>query len=86
MYYHTEAVWSYLILLLIRCLLFTLKCPRKPPACCLRSLSSKGGVNSVISSPGRDNKIWVLLCFEEKEGKAQVKKGNSRGAETKQDS
>lgn len=45
----------------------------------------QGGVNGVISSPRRDNKIWVLLCFEEKEGKAEVKEeeqqrsGNKEG-------
>lgn len=73
-----------MIPLLIRCLLFTLKCPCKLAACYFVCYPSSG-VHSVISSPGRNNEISVLLSFEGKDGKAEGQRYR-RGVKTKRDS
>lgn len=60
---------------------FYLQVPSQTDSLLFVFVIRQGGVNSVISSPGRNNKICVLLSFEEKEGKAEVqrKRGNKEG-------
>lgn len=72
MYYHIEAVRSYLIPLLIRCLLFTLEYPCKLAVCYLSSLSSDGVGGRASSHRQRENsQIYVHQQALKREEKAK---------------